>query len=142
VTTHISLRDIKILDHLRTLAVDVSPVAHAKLAACLALRGNIISFGFNSLKSHPFQKTFGKNEFSPFWHAETHAIHNARKRLTENEFERATLYVVRVKRPSESSRDWCLGMARPCRGCRRCIWDFGIHRVIYSQEDGYHCEDE
>ena len=140
-TTHTLLpRDHRILRTLMLMAQDVAPVANARLAAAVAIRGDIISFGNNSLKGHPFQRRFGKNQFSDYWHAETHAIYNALKKTTVDALERATLYVVRVKRPHETSRDWILGISRPCRGCRRCIFDFGIPRVIYSGEDGFVCE--
>ena len=134
--------DQKIVNELKILAEDVEPVKHAKLAAAIAIRGNIIAFGNNSLRTHPFQARFGKNEFAAHWHAETHAIFNSLKRISVDELERATLYVVRVKRPDEHSRLWKFGMARPCRGCRKCIHDFGIPRVIYSTETGFTCESE
>ena len=140
---NLPIKDLRILNTLRLMAEDVAGVNHAKLAACVAVRGNIIAFGNNSLRTHPFQARYGKNEFSPYWHAETHAIFNSLKRVTITDLERATLYVVRVKRPSEHSRQWALGMSRPCRGCRKCIFEFGIPRVIYSNDDGgFVCEGE
>lgn len=128
-------RDFKIMQTLRVMAEDVAGVKHAKLAACVAIRGDIISFGYNQLRTHPFAARFGKNEFSPYWHAETHAIHNSLRRISIDDLSRASLYVVRVKRPSEGSNKWVLGMSRPCRGCRKCIFEFGIGRVFYSTDD-------
>jgi hypothetical protein len=33
------------------------------------------------------------------------------------------------------------GMAKPCRGCRSCIYNHGIPRVIWSNETaGFTCE--
>lgn len=132
--------DKRILEELRLMAEDTEPVRNARLAAAVAIRGKVIAFGRNSLRSHPFHQRYGKNEFSPYWHAETHAIFNSLKRVTLDELHKATLYVVRVKRPSERSRDWALAMAQPCRGCRRCIFDFGIPRVVYSTEGGFSCD--
>lgn len=133
-------RDHRILKTLQAMAQDVAPVANARLAAAIAVRGDIISFGNNSLRSHTFAQKFGKNEHSAFWHAETHAIFNALKRHHVDVLERATLYVVRVKRPHETSRDWILGTSKPCRGCWRCIGEFGIPRVVYSVDSDFVCE--
>jgi len=127
-------RDIKIMNILRTMAEDVTPVANARLTAAVAIRGNIISFGNNSLRSHPFQHKFGKNNDSLFWHAETHAIYNFLKRRVPQDLAKSTLYVLRIKRPSETSKNWVLGMSRPCKGCQKCIMDFGIPRVIYTTD--------
>ena len=128
-------KDLKILEELRLMAEDVEPVKHAKLAAALAIRGRIVSFGINKWITHPFQQRYGKNEFSPYWHAETNAVFNALKRIDVNDLHKTSLYVVRVKRPSERSKDWVLGLARPCRGCRKCIYEFGIKTVFYSTDE-------
>lgn len=134
-------RDIKIMGILRTMAEDVAPVANARLAAAVAIRGNIISFGNNSLRSHPFQHRFGKNNDSLFWHAETNAIYNFLKRRQPEDLAKSSLYVLRVKRPFETSKDWVMGMARPCKGCQKCIMDFQIPRVVYStNEQTFMCE--
>jgi deoxycytidylate deaminase len=133
-------RDHKILKTLLHMAQDVAPVANARLAAAIAVRGDIVSFGNNSLRSHPFANKFGKNEHSQFWHAETHAIFNALKRHNVDILERATLYVVRVKRPYETSKEWIVGTSKPCKGCRRCIMEFGIPRVVYGTESEFVCD--
>jgi deoxycytidylate deaminase len=133
-------RDHKILKTLLHMAQDVAPVANARLAAAIAVRGDIVSFGNNSLRSHPFANKFGKNEHSQFWHAETHAIFNALKRHNVDILERATLYVVRVKRPHETSKEWIVGTSKPCKGCRRCIMEFGIPRVVYGTESEFVCD--
>jgi deoxycytidylate deaminase len=129
-----SHRDLRILHALQLMAEDVEPVAHARLAACVAVRGKIVSWGQNSLRTHPFQREWGKNEFATSWHAETNAIHNSLKRMSAEDLARGTLYVVRVKHPCDMSRDWVLGMSRPCNGCWRCMMQFGIARVCYSTE--------
>ena len=133
-------RDHKILKTLLHMAQDVAPVANARLAAAIAVRGDIVSFGNNSLRSHPFANRFGKNEHSQFWHAETHAIFNALKRHNVDILERATRYVVRVKRPHETSKEWIVGTSKPCKGCCRCIMEFGIPRVVYGTESEFVCE--
>lgn len=139
--TPLQARDIKILNTLQTMALDVPPVKTARLASAIAIRGNVMALGNNQLKSHPFHRTYGKNEDSLFWHAETHCIHNFIRKHDVDLLQKATLYVVRIKRPSERSREFVLGMARPCRGCMSCIEDFGIPRIVYSNDhSGFSCE--
>lgn len=142
-TSELDSKDLRILNDLFHMAQDVVPVTGAKLAAAIAIRGHVKSWGTNQWRTHPFQQRFGKNEFSPFWHAETNAIHNYLRRYDVSDLQRATLYVVRVKRPSERSREWVTGMAKPCRGCRSCIYNHGITRVVWSNDHvGYSCEGE
>jgi tRNA(Arg) A34 adenosine deaminase TadA len=139
--TTLQARDIRILEHLQTLARDVAPVKTARIAAAVAIKGTILSLGNNQLKSHPFHRNYGKNEESLFWHAETHAIHNFIRRHNADDLQKATLYVTRMKRLSEHSRDFGLGIAKPCRGCMSCIQDFGIPRIVYSNSEGsFSCE--
>lgn len=133
-------RDYRILSQLKTMAEDTEPVANARLAACVVVKGSPVSFGRNSLKSHGFQMRYGKNVDSKFWHAETNAIYNALKRVHVEDLQRATLYVVRVKRPESLSRDWILANSKPCSGCMKCITDFGIGRILYSIDGGFVCD--
>lgn len=127
-------RDIKIMNVLRNMVLDVAPVRSARLIAAVAHRGNILSFGSNSMRSHPFQQRFGRNSDAMFWHAETNAIYNFLRRHNSDDLSKTSLYVMRIKRPSESSKNWVLGMSRPCKGCQKCIMDFGIPRVIYTTD--------
>lgn len=139
--TRLQDRDMRILRNLEIQALDVPPVKTARLAAAVAIRGHVMALGNNQLKSHPFHLRFGKNADSLFWHAETHCIHNFIRRHDADLLQKATLYVVRLKRPFERSRDFVKGMARPCKGCMRCIQDFGVPRIVYSNEaGGFSCE--
>lgn len=134
-------RDMRILRNLQMMAHDIAPVKTARLASAIAIRGNVLALGNNQLKTHPFHLSYGKNEDSPFWHAETHCIHNFIRKHDPDMLQKSTLYVVRIKRPSERSKEFVLGMARPCRGCMRCIQDFGIPRIVYSNnQGGFSCE--
>jgi deoxycytidylate deaminase len=139
--TRLQDRDLRILRTLEIMAHDVAPVKTARLAAALAIRGQVLSLGNNQLKSHPFHLRFGKNRDSLYWHAETHCIHNFIRKHDPNLLQKTTLYVVRLKRPYEGSRDFVKGMARPCKGCMRCIQDFGVPRIVYSNNDNaFSCE--
>lgn len=106
-----------------------------KLAACLVLRNEIISVGYNSDKSHPMQKRFGKNAESIFKHAEIDCIVNALKHTNAEELQRATLYVFRVKKKNKGDINWVDGIAEPCCGCSKAIEHFGIKRTIFSTDE-------
>ena len=130
----------KYLNILSKVAADISyPVSgNARLAACIVFRKDIVSFGINEMKSHPFQAKYGKNKNCVFLHAETSAIKNALKYITEDELERSTLYVCRVKFQDPSKKEMIFGLSKPCSGCFRCINTFNIRQVIFTLDNaGY-----
>lgn len=111
------------------------PVRNARVAAGLLFKGELVAAGFNSLKSHPFQKRFGKNEDAIFLHAENDCLINA---LGEHpgildDLPKCTLLVVRSKKDSSG---WGSGLAKPCIGCQRAIAHFGIKRVYFTNNEG------
>ena len=126
-------RDKKYMDFVRRLAT--SNNMKMKLAACLVLRNEIISVGFNSDKSHPLQKRFAKNTDAIFKHAEVDCIIKALKIVDEEDLKNATLYVYRVKRQHKGDTGWVSGLAEPCPGCQRAIEHFGIKRHVFSMEE-------
>ena len=126
----------KILDQLFDLAIDYDDNAHrAKLAACLTIRDTPIAWGFNAMKSHPFQAQYGKNDQSIYWHAETNCLFNALKRYRVEELKAATLYVVRAKK-ADDRKTWIRGLAQPCPGCMRAITEHGINKVVFTTDSG------
>lgn len=107
--------------------------SRAKICAVVVHKNRIISVGYNSKKTHPFQARFAKNEHAIFIHAEIDAIRKASNVLNNNEMKKATLIVVRVRKNGK----W--GNARPCigyngQGCQSAITCFGIKNVIYSTD--------
>ncbi|MFM7851590.1 MAG: hypothetical protein ACKO96_06630, partial [Flammeovirgaceae bacterium] len=52
----------KYIEMLSKIAVAIEPVRKARIAACLVYRNEIISFGINQMKTHPFQAQFSKNQ--------------------------------------------------------------------------------
>lgn len=126
------IRDQKYMALARRLAIN-NPMK-MKLAACLVIRNEVISVGYNSDKSHPMQKRFGKNSESIFKHAEVDAIVGALKHIDEDLLKRSTLYVFRVKRKNKGDLTWVDGLAEPCPGCKRAIEHFGIKKVLYSTD--------
>lgn len=130
----------KYMNVLSKVAADISnPVGgNARLSACIVYKGDIVSFGINEMKSHPFQAKYGKNADSVFLHAETSAIKNALKYITQEELEKATLYVCRVKYMDYTKKQMIFGLSKPCPGCFRCINTFNIKNVVFSLDgNGY-----
>ena len=124
-----------ILDTLTKLAAANDAAGNMKFSAAIVRRNRVVSFGFNSMKSHPFQARYGRNSDSIFPHAEISAIKNALKIITVDDLLKCELYIVRVKRPSRRATNYVWGNAKPCEGCTRAILEFGIKRVIYSTDE-------
>jgi tRNA(Arg) A34 adenosine deaminase TadA len=122
----------KVLKQLRVIAEDVEPVKTARIAAAIAIGGEIISIGVNQRKTHPLQARFTRHTSAIYQHAEISAIHNALKRVRQNDLARATLYVVRRRKNTET-KDWEDGMACPCEGCQKAIKYFDIKKVVYTE---------
>lgn len=129
-------RHAKIINLLAKVAVDIPvPVRlNSRLAAAVVYRGDIVAFGTNVMKTHPFQARYAKNDKAIFLHAETSAIRNALKEISIDELEASILYVVRVK--STPTHGSVFGLSRPCCGCQRCIETFGIKNVYYTLDNG------
>lgn len=125
----------KYINILSKIASDLSPVKSARLAACVVLQNDIVSFGVNEMKSHPFQARYGKNKDAVFLHAETSAIKNALKYISLHDLERCTLYISRVKFDDATKTKLIFGTAKPCPGCFRCINTFNIKKVYYTLDN-------
>ncbi len=126
-------RDRRVLDKLADLAEDSPPCGKARLAAAIVLQNKIISYGFNSYKTDPFQKRFAKNDDAICKHAEVDAIKNALRRISVDDLCNATLYIARVKY-DQFKRNRSFGLAKPCVGCQSAIDTFEIGRVVYTCE--------
>lgn len=112
----------------------------ARMCAALVKNNRIMSIGINRRKTDPLQAKYGKNGDSIFLHAEISCIKNALREYDVIDLEGSTLYVCRVKRPSERSNKWVWGLARPCEGCSRAIAEFGIKNVVYTTNKHMQCE--
>ena len=118
------------------IAKNKIPAGNARIAATIVYNRYPISIGLNSMKTHPFQKKYGKNDRAICLHAEIDAIKNALKVLTVKELKYCDLYIMRVKKDKPRGKD-ITGLALPCEGCMRAIMTFDINNVFYS-EDNYH----
>lgn len=127
--------DQKYISMLSKIAEAVQPVRSAKIASALVFKDDVISFGFNHMKSHPFQRKYARNDDAIFWHAENATIFNASKKIDKSDFKKATLYVARVKRFDSFKPGFVQGLACPCEGCTKAIDDFKVGRVVYTNEN-------
>jgi tRNA(Arg) A34 adenosine deaminase TadA len=128
---------------LERLANSIPRAGRAQIAACIVHKNTVAAYGFNQMKSHPFQARFGRNSDSIFLHAETDAIKNALKVMTVDDLAKSTLYVYRVKKPYPKAKHNIAGMSKPCVGCARAISTFGIRRVVWSLDNhGFACNRE
>lgn len=120
---------------LSTIAEDVIPVGHAKIAAAIVYKGEILSIGVCSYKTHPFQKMNGRNPMSIHKHAEIDALIKCQSKIRKRgiSLKKCTMYIARVKRPNAMA-DWYVpGLAKPCDGCMRAIQEAGITKIIHTE---------
>lgn len=128
-------RHNKYITVLSKLAMTVEPVANARIAAALVYKNDIVAFGMNRRKTHPFQALYGRNKDSIYLHAETDCIKHALKEISVDILPKCTLYICRVKYSNNTDRKFVMGMAKPCEGCARAIANFNINKVVFSQEN-------
>ena len=130
---------LKVLNTLEKIADDLDldiNRTRARHAAAIVYKNQIVSYGVNQRKSHPFHSQFSDHESAIFLHAETDAIKNALKRINEYELEKSTLYVCRVKYTDNTpNKKLTWGLSKPCHSCFRAIATFGIKSVIYTGDD-------
>lgn len=127
----------KIVEMLTRLAIDNPGIRNNqfKFGVGIVHKNNLIATGVNSYKTHPLMAQWGQNKDSIHLHAEIDAIKNALKLITPSQLTKCDMYIVRVKRPESNSNTWVHGLAKPCKGCRRAIANFGLKNVYYTQED-------
>ena len=107
------------------IARDQPKVFGVRIAAALYRGNRLVSYGFNSPKSHPFQKRWAKHPEVIYTHAEVDAIRNALKR--DEDLTRCSLYVARTTLQGQA-------LAYPCDGCWSAIKAFGIRDVYWTEE--------
>lgn len=126
----------KFCSSLFALACDNHNKTRGRLVAAVVYKNQIISYGFNSKKSHPFVIPFQKNKDAIYLHAETDAIKNALKMVSVEQLSKCDLYVIRAKQTSPTNKTMVYGISKPCNGCSKCINTFGLRSVIYSTDVG------
>lgn len=116
----------QIFSILEKFAAEIDRVANARIASCVVLKNDIVSFGTNQLKTHPFQALHARNEGSIYWHAETRAIHNALRLIDESTLQKCSLYVCRI----DQAHNRCL--AKPCEGCMKAIAKYRLKGLYFT----------
>lgn len=111
------------MNRLLEIVRDQPRVFGVRLAAAIYRGNRLVSYGFNSAKSHPFQKKWARHPEAIYTHAEIDAIRNALKR--EEDIHRCTMYVARIVNDAPA-------LANPCSGCWSAIKAFGIKQVIWT----------
>lgn len=128
-------RHSKHINTLSQIAINVEPVAQARIAAGIVYKNTLISTGVNKSKTHPFQKKYGKNKDAIYLHAETDVIKNVINKITLDKLSKCVLYICRVK--IENGK-FVFGLAKPCDGCIKAISTFNISKVYYTLDnEGY-----
>jgi len=93
-----------------------------KMGCVIVNKHNIISIGFNSLKTH--RKS---NSYDNRLHAEIDALIG----LSYEETSGGTIYIYRER------KDGTLGLARPCTTCMEALKRAGIKKICYTDYDGF-----
>lgn len=123
-----SSRDKRLIEKAAEFCDEADSTAGShRLAAILTdKKGNIISKGFNSLKSHPIQAEYAekvnKSE-AIYLHAEISALVKCRK-------DPHTIYITRLLKNGQKS------MAKPCPICQLALKEAGVQRIVYTDFDG------
>lgn len=121
-------RDRKFLDETILLARAGDRVGGARLGAMLVIGNRVVAMGQNMYKTHPLQKRFGKNADAIYQHAEINCIVNFLRNNSEDDLQRATMYIGRVMGDGMEH----VGAAKPCPGCMSAIHHYGIKKVVHT----------
>jgi tRNA(Arg) A34 adenosine deaminase TadA len=133
-----SNQHIRIFEAIKSLAEMRPAVGRSRHVAAITYRDKIMGLGFNQLKSHPFQKKYGRHEDAIYLHAETSAIQNTIRVHGDEILEKCSMYVCRMKYVDTNKERMIQGLSRPCHGCAQCISTFGIKNVYFTcNEVGY-----
>lgn len=131
-------KDSRIIDILAKIALNNEPVAAARIAAAIVFKNDIIAIGTNSHKTHPFHAKFSNHPLKITLHAETSAIKNALRLISQKELAKCTLYITRIKYLDETKKKFIFGLAKPCEGCTRAITTYDINKIVYTLDNtGY-----
>jgi len=110
----------------------------ASVVASIVKNNKVVSFGFNSRKTHPQGKRFAKRVECESIHAEVSAIINAVKKLGSQDLSSCTLYIARSFKSGIGKPRDTQGLAKPCQGCQKAIGAFNISKVYYTEnKKGY-----
>jgi len=122
------------LNDLFNLAMHHDASGLSPIVASIYISNRVVSYGFNSRKTHPLQYKYSKNPSAICIHAEIDAIKNALRVVNAEALLSSTLYIARAKSPGPRKPKTLMGLAKPCEGCARAIAAFGIRNVFYTED--------
>ena len=104
----------------------------AKIGAAIFKRGELISVGFNSYKTHTLFNDISNPYIKSTYvlHAEMAAILKSRRDLSG-----CDIYVYR-----EYKKNGSIAMSRPCIACYTALKEAGIKYIYFTSKEGYHKE--
>lgn len=112
-----------------------------RIGAIVALGRKVVSFGFNSRKTHPIQKRLNRYRFGKHFyfddgeiHAETMAIISAAKQNID--VSKCSIYVFRLDSLAEGKS----GMCRPCAACMELLRRNKVREVNYTTAHEFRTE--
>lgn len=111
--------------HRATQMARLNPVAGLPKMAAILLANKRLFLGYNSRKTHPLAKKFGKNSDAVCLHAEIDAIRTCTAQGVSP--EGGTMWVARVLKNGQPA------LAKPCPGCQAALVAFGIKEVHWTE---------
>lgn len=127
----ISNIDLKYLKVAESVANN-STYKRIHIGAILVNKNKIISSGYNHNKTHPIQKLYNEKylTYQKIKGDKLHAEIDTLIKINKKESIGSTLYVFR------RGKDNIYRLAKPCKACMQCIFDYGIKRIVYTIENG------
>lgn len=122
-------------DKLRCTAPNGARKNLTGVVASIYIGNKLVSYGFNSRKTHPLAYRFRKNKNAICIHAEVDAIANALRRVSADDLAYSTMYIARAKSPAPRKPKTLKGLAKPCEGCARAIAAFRISSIYYTEDE-------
>ena len=116
---------------------DFKSVVSKHLGSAVFYKGELLSVGYNSEKTHPIQHKFNYIRYKddsclPKIHAEVMALSKIRN--LDIDFSKVDVFVYR------ESADGDPALARPCKSCEALIREMGIKKVHYTGTKKYTSE--
>lgn len=131
------------IDKFFTLAKNASTFSdyeNVKIGSVLVYKNKVIAVGYNTKKSHPYQKMLNKyrsqngrefdiNKRHNYLHSEINCLLNA-KDLNIN-WNKVYIFIYR------EDKNGNLAMCKPCSSCVKALKENKIKKVFYTDKNGY-----
>lgn len=126
-----------------TLAKNASTFSdyeNIKIGSVLVYKNKVISVGYNTKKSHPYQKILNKyrnqngrefdiNKRHNYLHSEINCLLNVKD--SNINWSKAYIFIYR------EDKNGNITMSKPCKGCEYSLKSKGIKKVFYTDKNGY-----